>query len=102
MPPSIRRIISASSNLVTEELQAQIDSANAAYRVGEYALALERFKEVADSHPDLAAGWYGIGMAQAALGNRIAADSAMARARLLAPDLPVAHPTEEAPPNPHP
>lgn len=84
------------------EIQSRLDSGNAAYRARDYEGALAHFTEVSRLAPDLAAGWYGIGMTWSALGNQAAADSAMMRAHRLAPDVPLQHPTGEAPPNPHP
>jgi hypothetical protein len=84
------------------ELQTRLDSANAAYRGRDYARALGLFEEVTRLAPELAAGWYGVGMTQGALGNRAAADSAMLRVHRLAPELPLQHPAATAPPNPHP
>jgi cytochrome c-type biogenesis protein CcmH/NrfG len=84
------------------ELQLQLDSGNAAYRAREYDRAVVHFSEVAARAPGLAAGWYGIGMAQMALGNAEAADSAMMRVHQLAPEIPLRHPATDAPPNPHP
>lgn len=84
------------------DLQARMDAGNAAYRMRDYDGALEHFREVVRMEPDLAAGWYGIGMTEAARGNREAADSAMARVHRLAPEIPLEHPTTQAPPNPHP
>lgn len=84
------------------DLQARMDAGNAAYRMRDYDSALEHFREVVRMEPDLAAGWYGIGMTEAARGNREAADSAMARVHRLAPEIPLEHPTTQAPPNPHP
>jgi tetratricopeptide (TPR) repeat protein len=84
------------------ELQLQLDSGNAAYRAREYDRAIRHFSEVAALAPDLAAGWYGIGMTQMALGNAEAADSAMMRVHQLAPEIPLRHPATDAPPNPHP
>jgi tetratricopeptide (TPR) repeat protein len=84
------------------ELQARMDSGNAAYRMRDYEGALGHFREVVRLEPELAAGWYGIGMTEAARGNAAAADSAMARVHRLAPEIPLEHPTTQAPPNPHP
>jgi tetratricopeptide (TPR) repeat protein len=81
-------------------LQIQLDSGNAAYRTRDYHAALRHFENAAEIAPGLAAGWYGIGMTQAALGNREAADSAMMEVHRLAPEVPLQHPGA-APPNPH-
>jgi tetratricopeptide (TPR) repeat protein len=85
-----------------EEIQQQLDSANAAYRNRDYDGALRHYGEVTRLAPGLAAGWYGIGMTQMALGNGEAADSAMMRVHQLAPEVPLMHPETQAPPNPHP
>ena len=84
------------------ELQALLDAGNAAYRDREYERAMEHFEEVARLAPDLAAGWYGIGMTHTALGNVEAAESAMMEVHRLAPNIPLQHPRSDAPPNPHP
>ena len=85
-----------------EEIQQQLDSANTAYRTRDYEGALRHYGEVTRLAPGLAAGWYGIGMTQMALGNGEAADSAMMRVHQLAPEVPLMHPETQAPPNPHP
>jgi tetratricopeptide (TPR) repeat protein len=72
---------------------AQLDSGNASYRDKDYDAALGHYQKVVDISPDAAAGWFGIYMAQFALGNAAAADSAMARARALAPGASLIHPT---------
>jgi tetratricopeptide (TPR) repeat protein len=85
-----------------EEIQQQLDSANAAYRGQDYEAALQHYGEVTRLVPGLAAGWYGVGMTHMALGNGESADSAMMRVHQLAPEVPLAHPQTEAPANPHP
>lgn len=72
---------------------AQLDSGNASYRAKNYDAALAHYQKVVDIAPDAAAGWFGIYMAQRELGNAAAADSAMARARTLAPGASLIHPT---------
>jgi tetratricopeptide (TPR) repeat protein len=83
------------------EIQLRLDSANAAYRARDYDQALELFTRVAEMAPDLAAGWYGMGMTHGAMGNQAEADSAMMQAHRLAPEIPLDHPGP-APQNPHP
>lgn len=90
------------SGPVTEEARMELDSANAAFRSGDLEAALAHYRVVTRMEPELAAGWYGVGMTQEALGNAAAADSAMMRAHRLAPEIPLRHPTGEAPANPHP
>lgn len=83
------------------ELQERLDSANLAFRGGDYSEALRHFEELTSEAPNLAAGWYGVGMTQSALGNAEAADSAMMQVHRLAPEIPLEHPGTTAPPNPH-
>jgi tetratricopeptide (TPR) repeat protein len=83
-------------------IQAQLDSANAAFRARDHDAALAYFTRVSELAPGLAAGWYGIGMTHSAMGNQEEANVAMMRAHRLAPEIPLEHPTSQAPPNPHP
>lgn len=66
-------------------IAAALDSGNAAYRAGDYDEALRRYREAVRGDEELAAAWFGVSMAEAARGNIAAADSAMQRARELAP-----------------
>lgn len=86
------------------ELQEHLDEGNAAYRDGDYDEALGHFQRAVEAEPQLAAAWYGVGMAQKALGDAPAADSAMAEVHRLAPEVPLVHPDPDdpAPANPHP
>lgn len=86
------------------EIQEQLDSANTAYRSGDYEAALALFQEVTEMAPGLAAGWYGVGMTHQAMGDAEAAEAAMMEVHQLAPDLPLQHPGpgDAAPANPHP
>lgn len=84
--------------------QTAIDSGNVAYRRGDYEAANQFFRQAARAEPQNVAGWYGVYMAEAKLGNRAAADSAHAVVANLAPEMPAgAHPTAQsaAPKNPH-
>ena len=84
--------------------QTAIDSGNVAYRRGDYKAANAFFRQAARAEPKNVAGWYGVYMAEAKLGNQAAADSAHAIVANLAPELPAgAHPTAQsaAPKNPH-
>lgn len=63
------------------EVQAQLDSGNAAYAEGRYNEALKYYQRVTELDSALSAGWFGVYMAQSRLGNQAAADSAMAKAR---------------------
>ncbi len=71
---------------------AQLDSGNAAFKVKEYRGALAHYRAAADRQPSLAAAWFGVYMAEKALGNAAGADSAMRRVQALAPGTMGAHP----------
>lgn len=88
-PEAVRE---ARSELPAQVL-AHLDSGNARYEDHDYQAALEHYRAVVDGAPDAAAGWFGIYMAQLALGNTAAADSAMERARDLAPGASLIRPT---------
>ncbi len=70
----------------------QLDSGNAAYRAKDYAAALTHYRNATAREPSLAAAYMGIAMAQNALGNKAAADSAMRKLEELAPGTMSAHP----------
>jgi tetratricopeptide (TPR) repeat protein len=72
-------------------LAEAIDSANAAYSEGDYAEANRLYRRGAEIAPDVTATWFGIYMAEHAMGNIAAADSAMARAQALAPEASLIH-----------
>jgi hypothetical protein len=73
-----------------EGLGAVIDSANAAYSAGDYETpARSTAGDAAGAGCD--GGWFGIYMAEHARGNIEAADSAMQRARALAPEASLIH-----------
>jgi predicted TPR repeat methyltransferase len=61
-----------------------MDSAAAAYSDGDFPGARTHYGTATDSAPDLAAGWFGLFLAERALGNIPAADSALGRARSIA------------------
>ena len=75
-----------------------LDSGNAAYRRGDYQDALAYYEEAVDMEADIPAGWFGIYMAQQALGNPEAADSALVHARDLAPGASLIHPDRDTTP----
>jgi len=83
---------------LSPEARAQLDSANAAYRDGEYESALAHFRSVTEMAPDDATGWFGIFMTNNALGNAEAAQEALEEARSRAPGASLIHDT--VPPGP--
>lgn len=85
-----------------EAIQERLNLANTAYRERNYETALRHFTRITEEAPGLAAGWYGVGMTYAAMGDQAAADSAMMQVHRLAPEMPLQHPGAGAPPNPHP
>lgn len=58
-------------------LAARVDSGNSAYRAGDYQEARRHFREAVDLAPGSATAWFGVHMAERALGNDAAADSAL-------------------------
>ena len=70
---------------LSDEARAQLDSGNAAFRAGDHQVALDHFIRVTELAPDDATGWFGVYMAYDALGDRAGADSALDRARNVAP-----------------
>lgn len=77
---------------------AALDSGNHAYRIGDYEGALDYYQDAVDRRDDVAAGWFGLYMAHLALGDDAAADSAMTRARSLAPGASLIHPESDTTP----
>lgn len=73
---------------------AALDSGNAAYRAGSYEDAKRHYSTATRAGEDVAAAWFGLYMAELALGDTEAAEAAMERARGLAPGASLIHPTE--------
>jgi tetratricopeptide (TPR) repeat protein len=90
---SREEVIQARQSLDPAVVEA-LDAGNDAYRAGDYESALSHYRE-ANQDGDVAAAWFGIYMAQIALGNAEAADSAMQRAQSLAPGASLIHPEPE-------
>lgn len=66
-------------------LMARVDSANEAFSADDFETASRLYRSIAEDAPDESVGWFGIFMAERALGNAAAADSALERARRAAP-----------------
>jgi len=76
------------------EVVALLDSGSAAFRADDPERALEIYLEATELGSDVAAAWFGVYMAQDALGNAEAAEEAMARARSLMPGATLLRPTD--------
>lgn len=63
----------------------QLDSGNAAYRLDQYETARAHYLRVTELAPGQAPGWFGLFMAETALGNDSAATAALDQARRAAP-----------------
>jgi Flp pilus assembly protein TadD len=75
---------------------AQVDSGNAAYRAGALDMAAGHFRQAVDLGPSIAAAWFGLYMTEHARGNLAVADSALERARDLAPGASLIRPPVHA------
>jgi tetratricopeptide (TPR) repeat protein len=78
---------------LSPEVTAQLDSGSAAFRADDFAGALAHYTRATELAPDLAAAWFGVFMAQEALGNPQAAQDALARTQQLEPGTSLVHPT---------
>lgn len=70
---------------------AHLDSGSVAFRANDYEAARRHYREAARLAPKQASTWFGVYMAEKALGNAAAADSALARVRELAPGATLLH-----------
>lgn len=75
---------------------AQLDSGNAAYRAKDYEHAIRHYQAAVRIDSQQAAPWFGIYMAERALGNVARADSALRRAQKVAPGASLIHPRAES------
>lgn len=83
------------------ELLEDLNRGSTAYRAGDYQAALEAYEAVVTMDEEVPAGWFGVFMAQRALGNAKAAEDALARARSLAPGASLLRPDDDTlPPDP--
>lgn len=74
------------------ELVAQLDSGSTAFRSDDFQGALVHYTRATEVAPRSAAAWFGVYMAQAALGNEAEAARALAEAQALDPSAVGAHP----------
>ena len=83
--------VRAAAEQFTPEVRAALDSGNAAYRNHEFESALRHYQRAADADDDATAAWFGLYMAHRALGDSVAAQQALDRARDLAPGATLMH-----------
>ncbi len=70
---------------------AQLDSGTAAYRADDFEASRRHYVRVTELDPSLGAGWFGLYMAEDALGNEEAATAALERARDIVPGATMLH-----------
>ena len=70
-----------------EGLAEQVDEANAAYANEEYEAAAETYRGLTDQHPEIGTLWFGLYLAETALGNEEAAAAALEKVEELVPGL---------------
>lgn len=73
-------------------MTAQLDSGSAAFRAKDFEGALRHYQAAVAIDDTFAAGWFGVYMAQKALGNEDAARDAFERATAAAPGATLLHP----------
>ena len=76
------------------DVLAQLDSGSAAFREDDHAGALAHYTKATELGPDIAAAWFGVYMAQHALGNMEAAQAALERAQSVNPKSTLLRPTK--------
>lgn len=74
-----------------EGLGDSVDQANQAYREGNYQAAADQYRQMTIDHPEIGTVWFGLYMAEVKLGNKAAADSALAKSEALSPGLAATH-----------
>lgn len=74
------------------EVQAQLDSGSASFRAQDLSEALRHYTAATDLDGGAAAGWFGVYMAQKALGHAEEAQAALERVRSLAPGATLVEP----------
>lgn len=67
------------------EVVAQLDSGTAAFKADDYQAALGHYTKATEIEPNLAAAWFGVYMAQQALGDTDAAREALEKAQNVEP-----------------
>lgn len=105
--PDDQRTDSVTSDAVREArggmppaLVAQLDSGNAAMRSAAHEAAARHYRRAVEIDDAVAAAWFGVYMAEHALGNDSAAVEALDRARALEPGASLLRDDPETPPSP--
>ncbi len=75
-------------------LVAQLDSGSTAFREGDHEGALRHYTAATKINDGVAAAWFGVYMAQRALGNEEEAQKAMDKVQKIAPGASLVHPTQ--------
>lgn len=79
---------------LSEEFLAVLDSGSEAFRADDYQASLAHYTRATEMDPNVAAGWFGVFMAQQALGNQDAANAALEKARALDSGASLVHPAD--------
>ncbi|MDX1673776.1 MAG: tetratricopeptide repeat protein [Longimicrobiales bacterium] len=75
---------------------ARVDSANLYYSNGDYEAAAEVYRDLTEEYPEISTVWFGLYMAESALGNEEAAAAALEKAEGMAPGLGQMHEAAES------
>jgi len=76
---------------------AQLDSGTSAFRADDFEAALRHYTRVTEIAPDIGAGWFGVYMAEEALGHTDRAAEALERARGIVPGATLLHDGDSIP-----
>ena len=77
-----------------DAVRMHVDSGNSAYRSKDYQRALQHYRAAIAIDDDQAAPWFGVYMAERAMGNGEAAAAALKRAQKVAPGASLIQPTD--------
>ena len=81
----VQRAVQQERKSLPVEVVAQLDSGSAAFKANDFQAALNHYTKATEITPDLAAAWFGVYMAQDALGNTEAARQALEKAQTVEP-----------------
>jgi hypothetical protein len=80
------------------EMREHVDGGNAAIRADSFAVARDHFLAATELEPEVAAGWFGLYLAEQGLGNVEASEAALERARSIASGASLIHDDEGSAP----